>query len=365
MSPRSIAFHFNLFFGFFSSDYINRNVRNIALDEVYSMNEFTQFDPFHKPTLSLIDKHLQTVVDCLKKHKDVISPTPDDQIGVLIEASEVPSTQEGDRMVMLQLHPSPNEMLPDGTQAHLFTRAKKQVVELLLAEVPGKDVKELVGNGEYLSCGISEHRLKQTSSPNCLFTASSDPALHSQQLALQTDLSQLESDGRTTSSDSFQSIVTDIANDIRLHERRQRERAEQKRSIAQTKRKLIEQREELKEKLSRYEEYLETCLQNLSRTSRRLSFRPNTKEAGKIQKERASLDQIKSYKSSAEKLFKKGVIVDVAAYQTPKRLAKLSVEVASTEERGVFGVSLIEGGKVVEAMTLHFPVSWGILSHLV
>lgn len=81
-------------------------------------------------------------------------------------------------------------------------------------------------------------------------------------------MEQLEADGRTQKSDNYQSIVTDIANDIRLHERRQRERQEQKKSIAATKRKLMEQREELHEKLARYEEYLETCLQNLSRTSR-------------------------------------------------------------------------------------------------
>uniref|UniRef100_A0A8R1DRP3 Ras-GAP domain-containing protein n=2 Tax=Caenorhabditis japonica TaxID=281687 RepID=A0A8R1DRP3_CAEJA len=116
-------------------DYINRNVRNVALDEIYSMNEFTQFDPFHKPTLSLIDKHLQTVIDCVRKHKDTISR--DEQITALITSANVPATQEGDRVVMLQLHPSPNEMLPDGTQAHLFTRAKKRVVELLLVEAPG------------------------------------------------------------------------------------------------------------------------------------------------------------------------------------------------------------------------------------
>ncbi|CAI2298845.1 unnamed protein product [Caenorhabditis sp. 36 PRJEB53466] len=313
-------------------DYINRNVRNVALDEIYSMNEFTQFDPFHKPTLSLIDKHLQTVVDCLKKKKEVIATAPEDQIGVLIANAEVPATLEGDRMVMLQLHPSPNEMLPDGTQAHLFTRAKKQVVELLLAEVPGTDVKELVT--------FERFTLK--------------PELREQQQSLRKDLEQLEIDGRTDGADGYQSIVTDIANDIRLHERRQRERAEQKRSIAQTRRKLVEQREELKEKLVSYEEYLETCLQNLSLTSRRLSFRPNTKEAGKIQKERAQLDQIKVYKSTADKLRRKDILKSVVGYETAKQWNKLSIEWASNEERGVFTVTVIEGGKNVEKFTLHF-----------
>uniref|UniRef100_A0A8R1HQS7 RasGAP_C domain-containing protein n=1 Tax=Caenorhabditis japonica TaxID=281687 RepID=A0A8R1HQS7_CAEJA len=191
-------------------------------------------------------------------------------------------------------------------------------------------------------------------SSNIAELVSSKSGLSEQQEALQNDLHQLESDGRTARNDNYQSIVTDIANDIRLHERRQRERAEQKKSIAQTRRKLVEQREELKDKMLRYEEYLETCLQNLSRTSRRLSFRPNTKEAGKIQKERASLDQIKSYKSSADKLVRKGVIVHVAAYETPKKIGKLSVEVASTEERGVFSITLIESGKVVDTITLYF-----------
>ncbi|CAL2028221.1 unnamed protein product [Caenorhabditis brenneri] len=310
-------------------EYINLNVRNVALDEVYSMNEFTQFDPFHKPTLSLIDKHLQTVIECLRKHKNDISEGAEDQIVHLIESVNDVATSDG--VVMLQLHPSPNEMLPDGTQAHLFTRAKKQVVELLLEGVEGNDVEQLV-----------EQKKNVT------------PALQTIQTDLKIDLRQLEEDGRTTQSDKYQSIVTDIANDIRLHERRQRERQEQKKSIAATRRKLMEQREELNEKLARYEEYLETCLQNLSRTSRRLSFRPNTKEAGKIQKERASLDQIKSYKSSAEKLFRKGIIKSIIGYQTPKRISKLSVEIASTEEGGVFSLVLVEGKTPVGNAILHF-----------
>ncbi|KAF1769952.1 hypothetical protein GCK72_001769 [Caenorhabditis remanei] len=309
-------------------EYINKNVRNVALDEVYSMNEFTQFDPFHKPTLSLIDKHLQTVIECLRKHKKDISEGTEDQIAFLIESINDVATSDG--VMMLQLHPSPNEMLPDGTQAHLFTRAKKQVVELLLEGVPGTDVEQLLDQ-------------KKVS-----------PELETIQNELKKDLKQLEEDGRTSHSDKYQSIVTDIANDIRLHERRQRERQEQKKSIAATRRKLMEQREELNEKLARYEEYLETCLQNLSRTSRRLSFRPNTKEAGKIQKERASLDQIKSYKSSAEKLFRKGIIKEISGYQTPKRISKLSVEIASTEEGGVFSVALFEGKTPVGNATLLF-----------
>ena len=271
------------------SEYINKNVRNVALDEVYSMNEFTQFDPFHKPTLSLIDKHLQTVIECLRKHKKDISEGTEDQIAFLIESINDVATSDG--VMMLQLHPSPNEMLPDGTQAHLFTRAKKQVVELLLEGVPGTDVEQLLDQKK-----VFRYFRKI---PICKYFQVS-PELETIQNELKKDLKQLEEDGRTSHSDKYQSIVTDIANDIRLHERRQRERQEQKKSIAATRRKLMEQREELNEKLARYEEYLETCLQvghleirlnlkvksfkfqNLSLTSRRLSFRPNTKEAGKI-----------------------------------------------------------------------------------
>lgn len=106
------------------------------------MNEFTQFDPFHKPTLSLIDKHLQTVIECLRKNKSTITEESENQLVQLIDSIADVATSDG--VVMLQLHPSPNEMLPDGTQAHLFTRAKKELVELLLEGVPGNHVGELL-----------------------------------------------------------------------------------------------------------------------------------------------------------------------------------------------------------------------------
>ncbi|CAI5437418.1 unnamed protein product [Caenorhabditis angaria] len=292
--------------------YINENVRNVMLDDIYCLNEFTQFDPFQKPTLSLIDKHLQSVVECLKKNKKLLTQQTDDLIIQLISEANLPG---GEKMLTLQLHPSPNELLADGTNPQLFTRAKKRVVELLLEGIEGKNVGELIEN--------------------------------SKDVELEKDLKELEEEGKT--DEKYQSIVTDIANDIRLHNRRQKERHEQKKSVAETRRKLIEQREELNEKLSRYEEYLETCLQNLTRTSRRLSFRPNTKEAGKIQKERASLDQIKTYKSSAEKLVKKGILLEY-----PGANKKTNVEIASTEERGIFRITISDNSKIADNMVLHF-----------
>ncbi|CAB3408344.1 unnamed protein product [Caenorhabditis bovis] len=316
--------------------YMIRSMRNVSLDEIYSMNEFTQFDPFQKPTLSLMDRDIQTVLDCLKKHQNLTDK--EDLVLQLICCSSVPQTLDGDRMITLHLHPSPNEQIADGEAPQLFARAKKLVVELLLCELAGQNVSELL---ETVPTSSNEKNLKVES-------------IKKKQESLKLDLKSLEANGKTSKDDDYQSIVTDIANDIRLHARRQRERAEQKRSVAETKRKLVEQREELKEKMARYEEYLNTCLENLSRTSRRLSFRPNTKEAGKIQKERASLDQIKSYKSSAEKLFKKGVLVDVIDYQSPKKLTKLSLEIASTNEKGVFAIMLYEAGKIADQATLHF-----------
>uniref|UniRef100_A0A1I7WK56 RasGAP_C domain-containing protein n=1 Tax=Heterorhabditis bacteriophora TaxID=37862 RepID=A0A1I7WK56_HETBA len=137
---------------------------------------------------------------------------------------------------------------------------------------------------------------------------------------------------------------------------RRKEQVEQRRNLEATQNKLQAQRKELNERLSRYEEYIDTCLENLNRTSRRLSFRPNTKEAGKIQKKRQSLDVIQSFKSSADKLFRKGVLIDVLnpEYQNAKRITKLSVDIASTEKKGIFKITLIEGKEVVNNFSLNF-----------
>ena len=89
------------------------------------------------------------------------------------------------------------------------------------------------------------------------------------------------------------------------------ERETQTKTLTEAQKTLLNQREELKSRLARYEEYLETCLENLGKTSRRLSIRLDTRSAEKVTKARKSLDGPKSIKNSAEKLFRKGVLIDI------------------------------------------------------
>ncbi|CAD6190914.1 unnamed protein product [Caenorhabditis auriculariae] len=320
--------------------FVKDSARGVSLDDVYGLNEYTQFDPFQKPTLSLLEKHVYTVVEQLQKNATI-----KELISTLIASAKVSPSGENDKTILLQLHPSPTERVVNGIDVQEFARAKKLVVDLLLCELAGSTLPQLLN----ASPTVSNEELHKS-----LFGDDQITSIREKQRNLNESLNNLEKDGRSSSSDNYQSVVTDIANDIRLHARRQRERAEQKKSVQEAREKLLVQREELKAKLAQYEEYLETCLQNLTRTSRRLSFRPVTEKAGKIQKQRASLDQAKSYKSSAEKLFRKGILVDVIGIQTPKQMSKLSVEIGSTADLGIFSVSLLDSNKTVETHLLEF-----------
>lgn len=99
------------------------------------------------------------------------------------------------------------------------------------------------------------------------------------------------------------------------------ERETQTKTLAEAEKTLLTQREELKGRLARYEEYLDICLENLGRTPRRQSIRADTRSAEKVVKTRKSLDGPKSIKNSAEKLFRKGFLVDiqVPGHETVKK----------------------------------------------
>ncbi|PAV89299.1 hypothetical protein WR25_05717 [Diploscapter pachys] len=313
------------------------------LNEIYEMDEFTFYNPSNKPKLCLMQKHVAAVLKYLKNNAKVISKEGGSRIRNLLDSCKAPDC-EGDRTIVLRLHPTAES--PTTTQSNeAFARAKKFVVDLLLSECKGTTVPELLAtkatdNSEKLH----DEKYNQEKMPN----------IAAKQAATEKALQELESSGKVTKSDNYQAVVTDIANDIRLVTRRRRERLEQKRRLAETQRKLCNERDELKKRLTLYEEYLDTCLQNLGRTNKK-SIRPTEgKTAAKVKKERKSSESNQKYTGSAEKLTKKGILMDIAGYATPKSMSKLNVEISSTGKKGVYSIALIDGKENFKNVTLDF-----------
>lgn len=230
----------------------------------------------------------------------------------LLSKCSAPEKAAPDRTVILHLRPADeengeekgDEQFVRWVGSYYITRkdfrAKQLVVEFLVHGIEATSLEELCEKDLSETMKASQEELKKL-------------------------LEELASSGRISREDGYQQVLTDIANvgqgllfrkglslqDIRLAARRRMERETQTKTLGEAEKTLLEQRQELKGRLARYEEYLETCLENLGRTSRRLSIRADTRSAEKVTKARRSLDGPKSIKNSAEKLFRKGILVDI------------------------------------------------------
>ncbi|VDM43313.1 unnamed protein product [Toxocara canis] len=171
------------------------------------------------------------------------------------------------------------------------------------------------------------------------------------------NLYELEEDGLVQMINQYQAIVTAIAKDIN-HEREYRsERREQLQHLRTTITQMEEKRKEYIERLSAYQEYLDKCLDNISITSKRPSIRGDSAKAGKIIKERQSLDAIQKVKISAEKLDKQGILLSVDGYTTFKEYAKLSLEFSTTNRPGILSVTIVEPKQQPQKCEIDFQSS--------
>ncbi|CAI4230099.1 unnamed protein product [Auanema sp. JU1783] len=325
------------------TSFVRKQVDNITFEDIYGLNEFTHFDPAHKPTLCLKEKQLTTILKYLKLNAPVIIPGTGMQLHNLIANCSAPTRLTDEKYIALQLQPMRGLDENRTAKQEIFIKTKKFVVDLLLSGLPGSSVEELI------AAEPSDEVLKAYNS----FYNPEHISLKEKQALIEKGLRELHTIGRTSFTDGHQSIVTDIANDVRLTTRRRKERGDLKKCLLQTEEKLEAQREELSSRLQDYAQYLDTCLDNLGRTAKRMSFRPNTEVAGKLQKERLSSGNYTVRETNLDKLIKKKVVSSVNL-PDQKKLGKLTVRLSQTDKKGYFQMDICDHKNVVKSLVFDF-----------
>ncbi|GMR54430.1 hypothetical protein PMAYCL1PPCAC_24625 [Pristionchus mayeri] len=345
---------------------INQQFKNFVMESLDSvqylgdlydgLSEYTHYDPARRPVLALPGR---TIVDVINSVKQNIAPMTvalsAKPFRTLVESLNA-STADDERTMVLYLHPmSSSTSYEDEEKAaqarkeqQEFVNAKRFIVDLLLSGCVGSSMPELL---EFRATpGVeSTHDRLFNDQPKFENIAA-------KQAEISNLLDSLESSRRVDADDGYQHIVTDIANDIRLATARRKERTAQRKSLEESEGRLRKQRDELAERLNQYEVYLDTCLENLSKTTRRISILSTTEKAGKISKARTSADTRQSHKTTVEKLFRKGVLVDnkIAGAEQTRRAAKWSVEFSRSEKKGVFDVRVLDGKEPLGEYTVDF-----------
>ncbi|GMT01501.1 hypothetical protein PENTCL1PPCAC_23675, partial [Pristionchus entomophagus] len=327
------------------------------LDEIYDgLSEYTHYDPARRPVLALPGRTIVDVINSVKQNAAPMTVAPSAKpFRALIESLNA-ATVDDDKTLVLYLHPmSSSSSYEDEEKAaqarkvqEEFVNAKRFIVDLLLCGCVGSSIPELLefrASREVESC----HERLFNDQPKFENIAA-------KQTEIGKLLDSLESSNRVNSDNAYQDLVTDIANDIRLATARRKERTAQRKSLEESEGRLRRQRDELAERLNQYEVYLDTCLENLSKTTRRISILSTTEKAGKISKARTSADTRQHHKSTVEKLFRKGVLVDnkIAGAENTRRAAKWTVEFSRSERKGVFEVRVLDGKEPLGEYTVDF-----------
>ncbi|GMT29242.1 hypothetical protein PFISCL1PPCAC_20539, partial [Pristionchus fissidentatus] len=334
---------------------INQQFKNFVVESISTvkylgdlydgLSEYTQYDPARRPVLALPGRTIYDVIACVKSNAAAITVAPSAKpLRALIDSLSK-DTIVDDKTLVLYLHPMSSSISYEdeekAAQARKiqqdFVTSKRFIVDLLLSGCVGSSVPELLDHKPSPSSESTHDRLfnEQPKFEN----------IAAKQAEIRKLLVSLEENDRVNSSSSYQEIVTDIANDIRLATARRKERTAQRKSLEESEGRLGRQRDELRERLNQYEVYLDTCLENLSKTTRRISILSTTEKAGKISKARTTSDTRSSHKSTVEKLFRKGVLVDnkIAGADNTRRATKWNIEFVRSDKKGVFDVRVLDG----------------------
>ncbi|CAJ0575233.1 unnamed protein product, partial [Mesorhabditis spiculigera] len=299
-------------------------------ERLYGINRFSVYNPAEKPSLSILAGDLKRVIDYVHKHHKNMSM--DGSVSKLTSACKAPHESDPEQVILIFLHPGSINPHKQNEPDELFVRTKMHITELLQSGVAANSVSELVtARPSDENEDLHSHLYPDSGT------------IREVQMSTRENLQKLVVEGRVAENDGYQALLTDIADDIRQSQSRKDDRSEQKRSLDETRQNLVLQREELRSRHQQYSDYLENCLDNFSRTTKRMSIRPTSGKAEKIQKARLSHDtRNMTYKASGDKLHKKGILDSVEGVE---KLSKLTIKINGSETAGAFEMVISDGKK--------------------
>uniref|UniRef100_F1KR99 Ras GTPase-activating-like protein n=1 Tax=Ascaris suum TaxID=6253 RepID=F1KR99_ASCSU len=304
-------------------------------EEIYQQHKYSDLLGKRRPILHISLPQLNVLHRYLKTNISEMLPDEKDPLRQLIEKAQSPNADQ-EIYVTLLLHPIP---IADSSQLQndpqeLFQRTKRYIIECLLCGCRGENIRILLENPI-----LEREEQKYKELPH---SEENKMSLAAKKNQILMNLNELEANGLVQMINDYQAIVTAIAKDINREREYRKERREQLQHLRKTITQMEEKRKEYIERLNAYQEYLEKCLDNISITSKRPSIRPDSTKAGKIIKERQSLDVIQKVKCSAEKLDRQGILLSVDGYTTFKEYGKLSIEFSTTDRPGILKVTISE-----------------------
>ncbi len=185
-------------------------------------------------------------------------------------------------------------------------------------------------------------------------TDTTEAVLNSLKMRVSRNLRRLESLGLVTSSDNYSALVSALARDVVTLRTHRRARSQELDRLLITKRLLDEKTKFHEEQVDSYQEYLETCLKNLTLGKTQKKILQHRSEGNSLQLAQALKSRITLH-YSATKLHQKGILIDIEGL-SHAHFKSTFFDISPATESGVFDVTAKFMGVSVEKVQLNIQV---------
>ncbi|KAF9580557.1 hypothetical protein BGW38_002736 [Lunasporangiospora selenospora] len=356
-------------------------------EQQFQVNEYVDQVNTIRPTVYMSPFEIFSVHSMLIDKIETLAPEMDDPLRVILSELGNPpagfeehSQGHGEVCLTLQNRFTASLDDPDMDLKHLFVETKRYILAIIRIQA-GKNLMEILERRVTVQDEHSWEELKVTEMSRHRqhhrrrMENPSESSLSDQQMQLRhhnqmvdmhamrfielkqhaiDGILQLESTGKVTRRNGYQDMINAIAIDIRTKHRRRIQRSLELTQVKQTLSNLNEKKHFLEIQIKSYHDYVESCMNNITtkKGKKQRYVMPFTKQYFHIRnlQRHGKVPQFGSYKYTAQKLFEKGVLLNLEG-MSPKQYSQISLTI-SCDEPGLF---MIEAETSIMMMKL--PVS--------
>lgn len=301
----------------------------------------------------------------LSQHLDFLAPTREDTLRVILtELDGVPHigneelNEARDTAIELQLtNRFAHVRDPAADEKTLWVQAKRAVLAILRVQ-PAKDLVDslmqpVIDEHEVIWEGILEEMEREQSRHQRRMpsTTAADSAYRLEDIRSMSFrevkahaiyfLLELEKLGKISRMDGYQGILNAIAGDVRSKNRRRLQRQHEKESMEEALKYLAERKKAFEEQINYYHNFVENAMNTMQRGKGKRRFViPFTQQyfhMRELQKA-GKPPQFGSFKYTAQRLYKKGVLLSIDQY-SPRQFDDIDI-VMSSNDVGVFTIEV-------------------------
>lgn len=355
-------------------DFFTQCAEVAKAEEHFQIDKYDDLTRTHKPTIYISTEELYLVHALLLQSLDDVAPNKQDPLRVILDEIGPPpegSAKQTTRGQEISLTLTNRFADVDSTEAvnkRLFAQTKRFCLNILrvqrggnLREILESDITQeqlkLYELQQEREVQISAERATKPGGLKKSATVDDIAALTLEQLkkSAQENMIPLEAAGLVKKANNYQDLLNSIAKDIRNKNRRRIQRRAELAKMRQTLSHLQEKTGYLEDQKKSYMEYVNSCMaamQDKSKKSKTKTVLPFTRQYYHIQelKRNGKTPKFGSYNYTAERLFQKGVLVELK--DVPEKQRSMVSITISSDEVGVFQIAGKFLGVAMDTMEL-------------